>query len=224
MMPGIPGGSIQMSSMSGPYAGIKYNLGSQPSDFFSSMSSSSSGGSGAAGAGGSVPSIPQIAPPNITPFQYNTDSQSYPTYMRNLGENTAQQAFQRATNRIGAGNSQQNLMHAQDALNQSRLGYMSQAGQQELGVQNSLSDNYNKYLALLAQLYGTQVAQRGQDVSLAGDIYSSNARSQAALNSSGGGVMRLGGGGSTQPGTYHGIEQDLYNDSKINNPVFYHAF
>lgn len=163
---------------------------------FADPNASTTGGSSSSstlmGSGGS--SIPSIAAPNVTPFTYSADSQSYPTFLRNLGENTAQQAFQRQTNRIGAGNSQQNLMHAQDDLNQSRLGYMSQAGQQQLGVDNAMADNWNKYNSLLAQLYGTQVQQRGQDVSYAGQIGASSLNNQARNS----GVMTLGGGGSTQ--------------------------
>lgn len=202
--PTSPSGGISFGRSTGPYAGKTYDMANMPADYFSSSTVNAMSGS----------NVPSIAAPNLTPFEFSPDTKSYPTYLRNLGENTAQQAFQRATNRINAGNSQQNLMHAQDALNNSRLGYMSKAGQENLAVDNSMADAWNKYNALLAQLYGYQVQQRGQDVNYAGTAY-------RADNSGGGGVLRLGGGTtSNKPaptGTYISLSDQNRMDRQINN-------
>jgi len=182
-----------------------------------------SGGNGAPAApassnllGSSGSSVPPIAPPDVSRFNYSVDSQSYPTYLRNLGENTAQQAFQRATNRIQAGNSAQAFMHAQDDLNNARLGYMAQAGKEELGVQNALADNWNKYNDLLAQIYGTSVTQRGQDVNYASNIGAASLRNEASSPgiSIGGGrnpltSSQLSSSGKTG-GTFYGIDGFSY--------------
>lgn len=191
----MPGASMQISQLSGPYAGQVYDFGKAgtvlPKDFWSPTPPAS----GTIGAGGGLPAA--ITPPDIKPFNYSTESQSGPTYMRNLGENMAQRSFQQATNRIGMGNSAQNFMHAQDRLNNERLGYMGQAAQQELAIQNAMAAQMSEYQRLLAQLYGTQVAQRGQDVGYAGDL----ARANATVANSGGGVLRMGGGSSSQQST-----------------------
>ena len=139
---------------------------------------------------------PRLTAPTLTPYQYNTESTSYPTYLRNLGENTAQKGFQRATNRISMGNSFQQLQHAQDELNNNRLGYMSQAGQQELAVQNALAAQQDELNKLLTQLYGYDVAQRGQDLDYAGQLANAQAKASESSRSSGGGGASLGGGNS----------------------------
>lgn len=128
-------------------------------------SASSSSGSTTTTGTASLPA--SIAPPNLTPFKYSTESQSYPAYLRNLGELQAQRNYQQTLNRATMGNTNQQFMHAQDALNASRLGYMGQAGQEELGIQNALASSQNEFNKALAQLYGYQVQQRGQDTDFA---------------------------------------------------------
>lgn len=184
-------------------------------------SSASSSGSSGGSSAGSLPA--SIAPPDLKPFQYSADSQSYPTFLRNLGENAAQQAFQREINAAGPGNSVQSLIHAQDRLNNARLGYMSQAGQEELGVQNALAGNQNSYNQLLAQLYGIQVGQRGQDVGYNESLNRNATALQSSLNAGGGGVMRLGGGNSQLmntggDGSYRSLTGQNYYDSQTSIP------
>lgn len=153
--------------------------------------SSGSGGAGSAGSYGSAGLPSSIPAPTLKPFQFSTESQSYPTYLRNLGEKQAQRRFQSARNRIGMGNSAQSYMHALDQLNLDRLGFMAQAGQEELGVQKALQSEQDFYNNLLAELFRTQVYQRGQDVGYA----ESSLRNQTnrEINSP---VLSLGGGNS----------------------------
>lgn len=204
-------GGISFGRSTGPYAGKTYDMANMPADYFSSSAVNAMSGS----------SVPTIAAPNLTPFEFSPDSKSYPTYLRNLGENAAQQAFQRSTNRIGAGNSQQNLMHAQDALNNNRLAYMSKAGQENLAVDNSMADAWNKYNALLAQLYGYQVQQRGQDVNYAATQYNANSRGGEVLKMGGPQVDKYGNPLPKPVGTYTGLQDTLNKDMNASTRSFY---
>lgn len=118
---------------------------------------------GAAYSPGSLP--PRISDPGLNPYNYSTEAQSYPTYMRNLGENNAQRAYQTEVNQGGRlGNSSQSYMHAQDNLNNSRLNYMGQAGQAQMGMEGQLAaqnqlNNQNKL-----NVFGGNITQRGQDI------------------------------------------------------------
>lgn len=198
-----------------PYAGQTFNFDQLPKDFWGAPASSGSG-SGSSSSSSSTSALPpSIAPPNLNEYQYSTDSQSYPTYLRNLGENQAQQQFQSQVNSIGMGNSAQNYQHAQDALNQNRLGYMSQAGQAQLGVDQSMMQARNAYNQMLAQLYGTQVSQRGQDVGYMGDLARANASMGGSRISLGGGG---GSGGSTGQGAFYGLEAQNRQDSQMSIP------
>jgi hypothetical protein len=103
------------------------------------------------------------------------------------------------------GNTNQQFMHAQDALNASRLGYMGQAGQEELGIQNALASSQNEFNKAMAQLYGYQVQQRGQDVGYASDQNKFATQLQMQNNSQPGFVLGGRGATSTQlsnQGTY----------------------
>lgn len=159
------------------------------------MTESSPSSSG--GTPGNLPA--SITPPSISPFNFNTESQQYPTYLRNLGEQQAQKQYQSRLNSIGMGNAAQNFQHAQDELNLARLGYMSQAGHEELGVQQALQSAQEAYNKMLLDMYGIQVQQRGQDVGYRTGVDSSTARNSASYT-----PIKLGGGNSqgANTGTY----------------------
>jgi hypothetical protein len=186
--PGAFGSKDIMGNARGSVAGSQmfaYNMapGAQAGMYGGMPTPGSSSSSSSASSTASLP--PSIAPPSLSPFNYSTESQSYPTYLRNLGENQAQRAYQQTLNRATMGNSNQQFQHATDALNTSRLAYMGQAGQEELGIQNALASSHNEYQKLLAQLYGYQVGQRGQDVNYADSqnrIAASNAQSQTPIS------------------------------------------
>lgn len=204
-------GGIRMQALGGPYAGQTFTGGNLPGDWFTQTMG---GGTGAA-AGGGAALPPAIAPPSVSEFGFSQESQAYPTYMRNLGEQQAQRQFQSNVNNIGMGNSSQNYMHAQDMLNAARLGYMGQAGQEELGVQNSMAAARAAYNNTLAGLYGSQVNQRGQDVGYMGQL--ANASAKASSGSGGGGMMSLGGSHydkyNPRPvGSFRGMEDEVHNN------------
>lgn len=165
----------------------------QPGFTFSNGAPSSSVSSGlsVAGGGGGTGSLPERIPtPDLKPFAFSTEAQSYPTYLRNLGEQNAQRAYQNANNRIGMGNSAQNYAHSLDALNTNRLGYMAQAGQEQLGVDKALQSESDFMNQMYGDLFKTNVGQRGQDT----DYLAALARINAATNSSGGGFLKPMGG------------------------------
>ena len=136
-----------------------------------------------AGVGGAA----SIAAPTSSQYQYNNP---YPTYMRNIGENQAQQRFQTAVNQgIRLGNAPQAYQAAMDARNQNRLQYMAQAGQAQFGIDQAQAAALDAYQRNVAQLYATQVqqkaaedarkqqelatlvSQRGQDLGYLSNIY-----------------------------------------------------
>ncbi len=139
----------------------------------SSSSSTSSWGTPGTG-GGSLP--PREAAPTITPFNYSSSATSYPTYMRNLGEQNANRQFESQVNQgIKLGNSVQGYSHAMDNFNNNRLNYMSQAGAADMSVQGQLAaqNQLNNQNALA--LYGMNVNQRGQDTGYAESLNRLNA-------------------------------------------------
>lgn len=214
---GIKPGAAQMFVGKPIASGFTYSDGSSSN----AGSSASSGTANAASAGtGSLPA--RIAAPTLTPFNFSTEAQSYPTYLRNLGEQNAQRAYQASNNRIGMGNSAQNYAHSLDALNTNRLGYMAQAGQEQLGVDKAKQSESDFMNQMYGDLFKTNVGQRGQDVNYMAALAAAAARSA----SSGGGILRLGGGNSqlsedgesygtgTGPqGRYYGLEDQNQMDS-----------
>lgn len=150
------------------------------------MSMMSAGSVGAPGGG-----MARISGPALGSFNYSQESQSYPTYLRNLGENQAQQAFQRQINTgIRMGSAAQGFQHAEDARNQSRLSYMGQAGQQELTVQQALALEQQRRNDEMLKRYGLDIQQRGQDM----DYMSALLTAASSASKGGGGGFTIGGG------------------------------
>lgn len=155
----------------------------------SQMGSSMSSGSMSGGGGG----VPQIPSPNLGSFQYSSEAQNYPTWMRNMGENQAQQAFQQQVNSgIRLGSAAQGYQHAMDNRNQSRLAYSAAAGQNALTVQQALALEQQRRNDEALRMFGIQVGQRGQDMS----YQESMMRAMSGGGGGGGGGIRMGGGGS----------------------------
>lgn len=147
---------------------------------------------GSATMSASVPAS-NIPPPTMREFQYTQNQQNYPWYMRGLGENMAQQTYQTAVNqgaRLGA--SVQGVMNAQNQQNMQRLGYMAQAGQQDLTVGQAMAEEIRRRNDEAIRLYLAQLQGRGQDLSYAAQMASINAR--GAGGSGGGGGASVGGG------------------------------
>jgi hypothetical protein len=105
-----------------------------------------------------------------------------------MGENQAQQAFQHNVNAgIRMGSSAQGFARAEDARNQARLGYQSQAGQQELGIQQALALEQQRRNDEQLKKYGLDISQRGQNLD-----YMSNLMRMMS-GGGGGGGMKMGG-------------------------------
>lgn len=191
-----------------------YNYGAS-----SSSSSTSSGGA----------PTPAAAPARISypsqELQYmKGEALNYPTYLRNLGEQMAQQAYQKQMSQgLRAGYAGQGYLAAQDALNRARLGYMGQAGQQAFDIAKAQEEAATK-------LYGLDIGQRGQDIGyqtemarLAAMQNMQNSRGSSMTigggAGSGGGLsggMTIGGGGAgrNMSGTYTGIGGDVWRGGK----------
>lgn len=93
--------------------------------------------------------------PSMGQFSYSDSAINYPTYMRNLGENMAQQKFQTGVNQgLRLGNSVQGYMKALGNRNNERLGYMSSAGQQDLYAQKHQADELQRRNQLALEGYG----------------------------------------------------------------------
>jgi len=126
---------------------------------------STSSGSLSASSTSSGPTSPRIPEPSLQNFSYSQESQSYPAYLRNLGELMANQQFETAVNQgLRAGNAAQGYQRALDQRNMNRLQYMGQAGQHELGIQKALADEIARRNDEFLKRYGISVGQRGQDV------------------------------------------------------------
>lgn len=209
---------VDLSQLSGQQLGQQgisstSNPGSNPYAPTSSASSSTSLQNGATSSGGfnfgGAPLIPgREATPSYTPYNYSSAATDYPTYLKNLGENMSQSSFQNQVNQgIRLGNSAQGYMHAQDGLNQNRLGYMATAGQQQMAVEKQLADENERRNQLLYGNFNSNITQRGQDIGGMASFYNSQARAA----SGGGSGWSSSGSSSSSPtsggptGTYQSI-------------------
>lgn len=178
-----------ISRMQGSYLG---DPGSISSNAWANPSGTSGSSSSMSMTGSSATPPARIPAPGMSQFQGSQEAQAYPTWLRNLGETQAQKSFQTQVNQgIGMGNAAQGYQAAEQARNMARLGYMSQAGKEQLGVDLQQSGYLNDYQKLLSQLYGIDVTQRGQDIGLQGEI----AKANASMYGKGG--YTLGGSSST---------------------------
>ncbi len=148
---------------------------------------------------------PRIAPPEFKPFEYSAGAINYPTYMKNLGEKQAQDSFQknvRYTTQLGSAG--QGFQQALDRRNTERLGYMGAAGKAQMDVEGQMQTADQQYKALLAQLYGLNIQQRGQEFD-----YLSSLNKSSSGGGGGVGSFRMGGGsssgGTNAGGGYVGI-------------------
>jgi hypothetical protein len=135
----------------------------------------------------------RVPRPDVSAFRYSQSAQDYPMFMRNLGEQQAQQAFQKNVSQgIQMGGGAQAYQKAMQQRNMERLGYMSQAGQAQMGVEQQMAGAHNTYQDLLAKLYGTDVSQRQDELGYL-----------ASLNRGGGsgGSFTVGGGSNRMGGT-----------------------
>jgi len=195
-------------------------------------------GTGGGGAGTSAGSAtgsasmtstmgPAPAAPTLQNFTYSQGAQQYPWYMRGLGENMAQQAFQQQVNqgaRLGA--SVQGVMAAQDLINRQRLGYMSSAGQQELTVQQALAEEIRRRNDEALRQYQIAMAGRGQELEYQAQMASIAARNAASGSGtlSAGGQLRAGssGGGGTSRPQAQGTYTDIFGNVSIGStPIKY---
>jgi hypothetical protein len=104
-------------------------------------------------------------------------------------------------------------MKALRDMNQNRLGYMSQAGQAQMGVEGQLASQQNTYNDALLKLFGGQIDQRGQDINYAVGMYGPHGggggqaviggqlRGTSPANQAGG-YTPLGGGSSINPNSW----------------------
>lgn len=135
------------------------------------------GGANATGGGGTtynsvldyardaISRSPQVASPTLQQASLSTAAQNYPTWMRNLGEIQSQDAFQSQVNQgIRQGNAGNAYQNALRQRNTSRLGYMGQAGQAQLGVDTTQAGLLNDYQRMLLQRYGLDIGQRESDL------------------------------------------------------------
>lgn len=139
---------------------------------------------------------PRIAAPDISKFQYSQDALNAPTYMRQLGEANAQQAFQNQA-RYGAqlGNSVQGYQKALTDRNNARLSYMNQAGQAQMGVEGQQRSAQENYQDQLAKIFGLNVTQRGQEMDYLGSFNKGGGGGSSWSSVLGGGKSSGGGGG-----------------------------
>lgn len=135
------------------------------------------GGAGTGSTGGGYASVldyardavsrsPQVASPTLQQAGLSDFARNYPNYMRNLGEVNAQQAFQGQVNQgIRQGNAGNAYQAALMNRNTSRLGYLGQAGQAQLGVDTTSAGLLNDYQKLLLERYARDIMQRDSDLS-----------------------------------------------------------
>jgi len=218
-------GQIGMSWSPAPGTAGDYPAGNTVNGVLQPGSGAGATGSATGSASGSM-SIPasNIPAPDMQSFQYTQNQQNYPWYMRGLGENMSQQAYQTAVNqgaRLGA--SVQGVMGAQNLQNQQRLGYMSQAGQQDLQVGQAMATEIQRRNDEALRKYQLELMSRGQDLSYQAQMAAINARSQGA---SAGGQLRSGGsgGGGRVGGTGQGTYTDIFGNVSIGStPIKYGA-
>ncbi len=138
----------------------------------------------------------RIASPDMSEFKYSPSATNYPTYMKQLGEANAQQAFQQqARYGAGLGNSVQGYMKAMTDRNNSRLNYMNQAGQAQMGVEGAQSTAHNQYQDQLAKIFGLNVAQRSDELNYLKPVQGGGSQWGAVLGRGGSGGSSGGGGG-----------------------------
>lgn len=158
-----------------------------------------------------IPSAP-AAPvrPTLQQFSFSPEATQYPTFLRSLGENQAQEAFQQQVNQgVRSGAAFQGYQRALNQRNQSRLGYMGQAGQEQLRTEQSIADAVARYNDQLTNLYGVDVGDRGRMLDYIAQLYGLNLQQrgqdlnyQASMNniySRPGQTITLGGGGGGGP-------------------------
>lgn len=182
-----PTGALGINRKTGQaYPGYEYLTGGT-----SSSSSSSS----------TVPGynpMPLPTAPSITQYGVAANAQNYPTYMRNLGEAMAQEAFQKQVNQgIGMGSAAQAYQRALTDRNMSRLAGMSAAGKADMDVQNQLAAIQDAYMKNLLSLYGisTQGAV-GMNQAQASAMNAAANQSRASAGS----MIKLGGGSGSSGG------------------------
>lgn len=245
---GSGGGAYGANDMSGSvrnlYTGAPINLnqmagvggtgGAMPGATGSGSITSSSGSMSGGGALGDYPLMPdRVSAPNYSNYNYSSDATNYPTFMKNLGENNAQNAFQNQVNSgIRLGNSGQSFMHAQDQMNNSRLGYMNQAGQAQMTVEQTLAAENERRNQLQQNAFGINAGQRGDEIRGLAAFYNARARAQssgwnttggswsAAGPTSGNSTVTLGGGTrSPAPTNYTDIygNRDSYSGFSSQN-------
>lgn len=148
---------------------------------------------------------PRVAPPNVSAFRYSQNTQDYPTFLRNLGEQQAQQAFQKnVQSGIQMGGGAQAYQKAIQQRNMERLGYMSQAGREGLGVEKEMAGAHNTYQDLLAKLYGVEAGQRSDELGYLASLNKASGGGGGSFTVGGG--RSSGGGGSTSGGgSYIGL-------------------
>lgn len=164
---------------------------------------SATGGGGTGGGGGgtyssvldyakdAISRSPQVASPALQQAGLSQAAQQYPTYLRNMGENMAQQSYQSQVNQgIRQGNAPNAYLQALNARNQARLGYMTQAGQAQMGVDVAGAGLLNDYQRLLLSRYGIDVGQRESDLG------TYRAAMTSAMGTAGRGSSEAIGGGS----------------------------
>jgi hypothetical protein len=183
-------------------AGQAYSVGSGGGAGGGPLSNTS--GSAAPGAGGNTDWAWQgLMPPTMEypqgQLQYlksGTQATDYPQYMRSLGENMAQRSFQQASGNVVAGRAPQQIGAAQDAMNLSRLGYMSGAGQEAFkvaqGQETAQLSLYEQYLKQRQQYMDWMLGMRG-----AAAQETSAATKAAGEGGTGVNINPLGGGGSS---------------------------
>jgi len=161
-----------------------------------------------------------IPAPNMNGFTFSQDSLNYPAYLKNLGENMAQQQFQSQVNQgLRAGNAGNSYLKAQDQMNMARLNYMGQAGQQSLGVDKAQADEVARRNAEILQRYGIQVGQRGQDLNYAAMLASANSRQQPVVLGGGQNPLTSSQLRSQQTGSGTNSYIDIYGN-RASDPSF----